>query len=165
MTYLQLLFLLTITYMVKAQTATADLGQDPVFATVLNRRLKYPRQAQWSSTYGRVFAEFAVDEKGHIQSISILNHSVEWDYAGLEQTVINALKKLPPLSLQYVGNYILPVSFIITDYRHKDAPFIPTNQLYIQDLASRVILKEVKVMGSNVNSRERVKAADKNTSY
>lgn len=165
MIYLRLLVLMTITYMAKAQTVTADLSQDPVFTTILNRRLKYPRQAQWSSRYGRVFAGFTIDEKGHIQSISILNHSVEWEYAGLEPTVLGALQKLPPLRPQYTGNYILPVAFILVDYRHKDKPFVPTDTLYIQDLTDRVILKEIKVMGSNVNSRERIKAAAKNESY
>jgi TonB family protein len=165
MTYLHLLLLLTITDLTQAQTVTPDLSQDPVFNTVLNRRLKYPRQAQWSGWYGRVFAEFTVNEKGRIQSILILNHSVEWDYAGLEPTVVNALKKLPPLSLQYAGSYILPVSFVLVDYRHHDAPFVPTNHLSIQDLAGRIILKEITVRGSTVNSRERVIAADKNVSY
>ncbi|UFH55288.1 hypothetical protein [Spirosoma sp. KNUC1025] len=165
MVFLRLLLLLITTYVTEAQTVISDLNQDMVFTAVMNRRLKYPRQAEWSSRYGRVFAEFTVNEKGRIQSISILNHNVEWDYAGLEPTVINALKKLPPLSLQYVGRYILPVSFILIDYRHKDSPLVPTNTLHIEELRDRVILKEIKVTGSTINSRERIKAAEKNESY
>ncbi len=165
MTCLQVLFLVTICFVAEAQTEPADLSHDPVFTTVLDRRLKYPRQAQWSSRYGRVFADFTVNDKGRVEAISILNHSVEWNYAGFEPTVIGALKKLPSLNLQYAGHYILPVSFILEDYRHKDRPFIPTDTLYIQELAGRVILKEIKVMGSNVNSRERITATEKNESY
>lgn len=165
MTCLQLIIFLTIISVAEGQTVPPDISHDPVFATVLTRRLKYPRQAQWSSRYGRIFADFTVDDKGRIQAISILNHSVEWAYAGFEPTVITALKKMPPLSLQYAGHYILPVSFILEDYRHKDRPFVPKDTLYIQELAGRVILKEIKVVGSNVNSRERIKAAAKNESY
>ncbi|SOD78440.1 TonB family protein [Spirosoma fluviale] len=165
MPYLPLLLLLTITGLTQAQEITPKLSQDPVFSTVLNRRLKYPRQAEWSSKYGRVFAEFTVDEKGRVKAISILNHSAEWAYAGLEPTVVNALKKLPPLSLQYTGRYILPVSFTLVDYRQQNTALAPTNQLYVQDLAGRVVLNEITVTGSTVNSKERVEAADKNVSY
>ncbi len=165
MIYLRLLILLTITHTAEAQIANSTLNQDPVFTTILKRRLTYPRQAQWSSRYGRIFAGFDVDKKGRIQDISILNHSVEGDYAGFEPTVIAAIKKLPSLSLQFTGSYILPISFILADYRHKDKPFIPTDTLYIQGLRGRIILNEIKVFGSNVNSRERIKAAAKNESY
>ncbi|MBD2703207.1 TonB family protein [Spirosoma sp. BT702] len=165
MIYLRLLILLAISSMAQAQLPPANLSQDPVFTTILNRRLSYPRQAQWSSRYGRVFAEFTINEKGRVQDISILNHSAEGDYAGFEPSVIAALKKLPSLNLQFIGRYILPISFVLVDYRHKDKPFIPTDTLHIQDLMDRIILKEIKVMGSNINSRERIKAASGNEAY
>ncbi|WP_157816066.1 energy transducer TonB [Spirosoma pollinicola] len=148
-----------------AQSASSDLSQDPVFSTVLNRRLRYPRQAEWSSVYGRVFAEFTIDDKGHVQDISILNHSEKGTYYGLEPTIITALKKLPSLNLRYTGSYILPVSFIYVDYRQKDKPFVPKDTLYIQDLAGRIALKEIKIMGNSTNSRERILSAGKNEYY
>ncbi|MVM29495.1 hypothetical protein GO755_05585 [Spirosoma sp. HMF4905] len=160
MLYLRLLILSFITQLAVAQVASPNLSQDPVFTTVLNRRLKFPRQAQWSSSYMRIFAEFTIDDKGRIQDISILNHSVEGAYVGFEPVIIAALKKLPSLNLRYTGNYILPVSFILVDYRQKDKQFIPKNTLYVQDLAGRVVLDEINVYGNNVNSKERILSAD-----
>ncbi|MFD2933804.1 hypothetical protein [Spirosoma flavum] len=159
MNYLILLILLLNLCPAPAQLTQDDLSQDPVFTTVLARRLKYPRQAQWSSIYVRLFAEFTVDQKGHVQLISILNHSNEGVYFGLEPTVINALKRLPPLSLHYSGHYILPVSFQLQDYQRKNNLLVPKDSLYLTDLAGRVILKEIKVVGSTINSQRRVGSA------
>ncbi|QDK82694.1 hypothetical protein EXU85_30440 [Spirosoma sp. KCTC 42546] len=165
MRYWRLFLLFVSSHVAFAQLASPDLNQDPVFTTVLKRRLTYPRQAEWSSVYGRVFAGFTVDNKGRIQNISILNSSHKGTYYGFEPTIRTALKKLPYLSLQYAGSYILPVSFIFVDYRHTDKPFIPQDTLFIQDLAGRIILKEINVFGSSTNSRERIIAAEKNEPY
>jgi hypothetical protein len=159
MKYLPLLIILLNTQLTLAQSIQDNLRQDPVFTTVLARRLKYPRQAQWSSIYARIFAQFTVDQKGHVQTISILNHSNEGVYFGIEPTVINALKKLPPLSLRYQGHYISPVTFQLQDYRHKDSLLVPKDSLYLTDLAGRTILKEIKVTGNTVNSQQRVGSA------
>lgn len=156
MTYFRLLLLVFLAQVAVAQESNSTLNQDPVFTTILKRRLKYPRQAQLSNRYNRVFAGFNVDDRGRVQDISILNHSVEGDYVGFEQTIITALKKLPSLNLRYTGSYILPISFILVDYRQKDRQFVPKDTLYVQDLAGRVILNEIKVLGSNVNSSERI---------
>ncbi|WP_198175312.1 hypothetical protein [Spirosoma telluris] len=160
MHYLRLLILFFITHVAIAQPDSPALSQDPVFTTILKRRLKFPRQAEWASRYNRIFAEFTVDDKGRVQAISILNHSVEGDYVGFESTIIAALKKLPSLNLRYTGSYILPVAFILVDYRQKDKQFIPEEKLYVQDLAGRVVLDEIKVFGNNVNSRERIQSAE-----
>lgn len=159
MKYLQFVVFLLSVQLSLAQPTQADLNNDPVFTTVLARRLKYPRQAQWSSIFARLFAEFTVDQKGRVQTISILNHSNEGVYFGLEPAVVNALKKLPPLSLHYKGHYILPVSFELQDYQHKEKTLAPKDSLYLTDLAGRVILKEIKVVGSTVNSQQRVGSA------
>ena len=154
--YLPLILLSLSTQLVFAQLPPNKLSQDPVFSNVLEHRLKYPRQAQWSSIYARIFAEFTIDEKGHVQAISILNHSNEGVYFGLEPAVVNVLKKLPPLSLQYRGHYILPVTFQLQDYRSKGNLLIPKDSLHLIDLGGRVILNEVKVTGSTVNSQQRI---------
>ena len=161
----RLFLLLASSHMAFAQITSSDLNEDPVFTTVLTRRLKYPRQAEWSSIYGRVFAGFTIDNKGHIQNIEILNASSKGNYYGFEPTIMAALKKMPSLSLQHAGSYILPVSYIYVDYRHKDKPFIPQDTLYIQSLGDRVILNEIKVFGSSTNSRGRIMSEAKNESY
>ncbi|WP_155297164.1 hypothetical protein [Spirosoma aerolatum] len=148
-----------------AQTSDQELSDDPVFTTILKRRLKYPRDAEWVGKYMRIFAGFTVGDKGRVQNITILNQSPTGAHLGFEPMVLAALKKLPSLNLRYIGSYILPVSFIYVDYRHKDQPYIPKNTLFVDDLKGRVILKEINVFGSSVNSRERVLAADKNQSY
>ncbi|WP_293691558.1 MULTISPECIES: hypothetical protein [unclassified Spirosoma] len=148
-----------------AQTSEQGLSDDPVFTTILKRRIKYPRDAEWVGKYMRVFAEFTVGDKGRVQNITILNQSPTGAHLGFEYTVATALKKLPSLNLRYTGSYILPVSFIYVDYRQKDKPYVPTDTLFIDDLRGRVILKEINVFGSSVNSRERVLAADDNRAY
>lgn len=165
MIYLRLLLLSFMTHAALAQVADSSLSQDPVFNTILTRRLKYPRQAQWFSSYGRLFAQFTIDSRGRVQDISILNHSVEATQVGFEPTIIAALKRMPSLSLRHTGQYILPVSFVLSDYRHKNKLFVPTDSLYIQDLAGRVILKEVKIIGSTVNSKARIEATSRDKTF
>lgn len=148
-----------------AQTPDQGLSNDPVFNTILKRRIKYPRDAEWVGKYMRIFAEFTVGEKGRVENIAILNQSPTGVHLGFEPTVVTALKKLPSLNLRYKGSYILPVSFIYVDYRHKDKPYVPTDTLFIDELRGRVVLKEINVFGSSVNSRERVLAADDNRAY
>lgn len=165
MGYWQLILLLVLSHVSVAQTDSADLNDDPVFTTVLTRRLKYPRRAEWASVYGRVFAGFTVSEKGRVEDISILNHSAKGTYYAFEPTIVAALKKLPPLKLQYSGRYILPVAFIYVDYRDKNNPRVPSDVLYIDDLAERIILKEINVFGSSVNSKERITSGERNEFY
>ncbi|GAB3023835.1 energy transducer TonB [Spirosoma pulveris] len=165
MCYWRLLLLFVISHVSVAQTGSDDLNDDPVFTAVLSRRLKYPREAEWASVYGRVFAGFTVSEKGRVEDIAILNHSTKGMYYGFESTIIAALKKLPPLKLQYSGRYILPVAFIYVDYRDKNNPRVPSDVLYIDDLAGRIILKEINVFGSSVNSKERITSGERNESY
>lgn len=163
--YWQLLLLLVTGQTTFAQIADDALSQDPVFTTVLTRRLSYPNQASWSSMYARVFVGFRVDEKGRIQEISVLNHMSRGIQFGFEPTVIAALKKLPSLNLRYTGNYLLPVAFIYVDYRYKHKQYVPKDTLYQQYVMGRVVLNEIKVFGNSVNSRERIRAAARNEAY
>jgi hypothetical protein len=165
MRYWRLVLLLVISHVSVAQTGSVDLSNDPVFTTVLSRRLKYPREAEWASVYGRVFASFTVSEKGRVEDIAILNHSAKGMYYGFEPTLVAALKKLPSLKLHYSSRYILPVAFIYVDYRDKTNPRVPSDILYVDDLAGRVILKEIKLFGSSVNSRERIMSGERNEFY
>ncbi|WP_461126816.1 hypothetical protein [Spirosoma aerophilum] len=86
-------------------------------------------------------------------------------YYGFEPTILAALKKLPSLKLHYNGRYILPVAFVFVDYRDKNNPRVPSDVLYIDDLAGRVVLKEIKLFGSSVNSRERILSGERNEFY
>lgn len=86
-------------------------------------------------------------------------------YYGFEPTIIAALKKLPSLKLQYSGRYILPVAFIYVDYRDKTNPHVPSDVLYIDDLAGRTMLKEIEIFGSSVNSKERISSGERNEFY
>lgn len=161
----QLLLLFVTTRATVAQVTDYTLDQDPVFKTVLTRRLTYPNQASWSSMYARIFVGFSVDERGRVKQISVLNHMSRGTRFGFEPAVITALKKLPSLNLRYAGNYLLPVAFIYVDYRHKDKPYVPKDTLYQQYVTDRIVLNEIKVFGNSVNSRERIRAAARNEGY
>ncbi|WP_080059373.1 hypothetical protein [Spirosoma aerolatum] len=161
MAYLRVLLLVFIAQKLAAQITPNTLSQDPVFRTVLAARLVYPFDALYKEIYARVYAGFEVDEKGHLFNISILNHMSRGTRYGFEPNTIAALKKLPPLNPHYQGRYILPIAFIYVDSRHLDNPYIPKDSISMGGLANYILLDEIKVIGGNVDRKERLRAVER----
>lgn len=93
---------------------TPALSNDPVFNQVLMRRVIYPARAIRSATYGRIYAGFDIDSKGRIQNVLIL--CPQTTGVGFEYEVSAALKRMPPLNPRYAGRYVLPASFVLTNW-------------------------------------------------
>ncbi len=125
------------------QAGVPTLSDDPVFNRVLARRVSYPARAIRSATYGRIYAGFDIDPRGHIQNISML--SPDNTGAGFEYEVRAALKRMPPLNPRYSGQYALPVAFVFTNARAES--HLPTNTLPVSYFVGRRLLGEVIFRG------------------
>ncbi|WP_157618557.1 energy transducer TonB [Spirosoma spitsbergense] len=129
-----------------AQVGSPELGKDPVFVAVLSRRIMYPADAERSGVYAKIYAGFRIDKRGHIQDINILNPT-KIGY-GFERAVTNKLKSLPPLNPNYEGNYALPVTFALVDYTDRANVISPSGHLSNTYFKDRLLLSELKVIGS-----------------
>jgi TonB family protein len=136
--------LLCVTSSVYAQSS---LNEDPVFKTVLSRQIRYPVLAERTGVYGRIYACFKLDERGHVQNIEVLNSRSKY---GFEQAVKKGLKLLPPLNPRYAGQYVVPIDFAYINYNDSSEPLLPSPQplptLYQQ---GRVVLKEIRIIGNS----------------
>lgn len=131
-----------------AQTTQVPISQDPVFATVLKRRIRYPVLAEQTGAYARIYARFLVNERGHVQQISLIQPAPKKD--GFENAVLTGLKHLPPLSPRYEGQYILPVDFAYINYEISPDPILPpTGVLPRHYQHDYTLLNPVRVVGNN----------------
>lgn len=151
MSFLRLFCLLLSAYAATAQ-GVAKLDNDPVFSTVLSRRITYPANAQQAGIYATIYAGFRVDQHGHLQNISILN-PVIIGY-GFEEEVIKKLKLIPPLQSKYENDYVLPVTFALVDYTNRGAIMSPPDKLSDVYFKGRILLKEINVIGSITPKRK-----------
>ncbi len=142
----RLLCLLLLVHTATAQVASGTLGEDPVFNSVLSRRIVYPAKAEQLGVYAKIYVGFNINPKGHIQDILILN-PVKVGY-GLEEEVIKKLKRLPPLNPKHAGNYALPVIFALTDYTDKGVIVGPSGNLSNTYLRGRLLLNSLTIVGS-----------------
>ncbi|MBO0948605.1 energy transducer TonB [Fibrella forsythiae] len=129
-----------------AQTAIPALSDDPVFRIMLPRRIVYPAVAEHAGVYAKVYAGFRIDQRGHVQDVSILNPT-KIGY-GFEHEVIKKVKKLPPLDSKYEGSYALPVAFALPDYGNGAKVTSPSNTLPDMYLRNRILLAEIKIVGN-----------------
>jgi hypothetical protein len=146
MSLLRVLSLLLLVHLATAQVINTKLDEDPVFRAVLSRRISYPVYAEQVGIYAKVYAGFRIDQRGHIQDVSILN-PVKIGY-GLEEEVMKRVKLLPPLNPKYEGSYALPVTFAFVDHTTNGVEAIsPPGKLDHQYVQNRVLLTEIKVIG------------------
>lgn len=138
------LFLLSV-HTATAQTIGSTLDQDPVFTTVLLRRVYYPADAERLGIYAKIYAGFNIDQKGHVQNISVLNPK-KIGY-GFEEEVIKKIRLLPPLNSKYEGSYALPITFAFVDYSNGSKEVSPTGSLPIQYISNRTLLNELRILG------------------
>ncbi len=131
-----------------AQTTPAPISQDPVFSTVLKRRIQYPVLAEQTGVYARVYARFLVNERGHVQQIALIQPVPKKD--GFEHAVLTGLKHLPPLSPRYEGQYILPVDFAYINYESSPEPVLPpAGTLPRHYQHDYILLNPVRIVGNN----------------
>ncbi|GAB4031304.1 energy transducer TonB [Spirosoma gilvum] len=135
------------------QTDVNRLDQDPVFTIVLSRRLNYPIANAEKGYTKSVCARFDIDEKGHVQEITILNPALEKGlyFQDFDTAVKSALKRLPPLHPHYSGKYILPVLFSLQD-EETGQSIAPIN-VVCSSQPGIVLLKSVKVVGNKSYKR------------
>ena len=141
-----------------AQIASVALDQDPVFNQVASHRIHYPAKPAQMAVYGRFYAGFSIDQKGHIQDISVLYPKLSTRLKkayGFDYEILNGLKHMPPLKPSLAGNYVLPIAFCYTHYAEGANPIVPTNILpQTYNLGDRVLLSEVKIFArSSSDSR------------
>lgn len=149
---LRVLSLLLLVRLATAQVINTKLDEDPVFTAVLSRRIIYPVHAEQVGMYAKVYAGFHIDQKGHIQDVSILN-PVKIGY-GFEEEVMKKLRLLPPLNPKYEGSYALPVTFAFVDYTNGTNAISPSGKLSSQYVAGRVLLNEVKIVGGRTPNQK-----------
>jgi hypothetical protein len=128
------------------------LDQDPVFRKILSRQLSYPVLNAEKGFTKLVYAEFRIDEEGHVQNIIIMNSAFKIYYDDFDKIVEKALKRLPPLNPLYSAQYILPVMFILSDGQ-TGKTVIPTNTNFDGILSGRLLLKSVAVTGIRAYKR------------
>lgn len=142
MRQLSTLGLLLITHLLMAQVPKARLDSDPVFTTLLSRRIHYPAEAEKNGIYAKLYVGFRIDEKGHVQDILMLNPD-RIGY-GFETEVTKAVSLLPPLKQTYAGLYALPVTFALFDALNSGQELTPSGTLPSYYLSGRVVLTELK---------------------
>lgn len=134
---------------VAAQIASVALDQDPVFNQVASHRIQYPVKPASMAVYGRFYAGFNIDEKGHIQDLSILYPKLSTRLKkayGFEYEILKGLKHMPPLKPSLAGSYVLPVAFCYTHYGEGANPIVPTNVVpQTFSVGDRFLLSEVKI--------------------
>jgi hypothetical protein len=132
------------------------LSRDPLFNQVLRDKVTYPGQAKYERVYGRIYTGFEIDKAGQIQNIVVL--SPQNAGYGFDIQVKQALKKLPILSPEYEGKYVLPVAFTFS--AEKQPAYVPVNKLPPDRMENRIELDEITVSASldksapGVESRE-----------
>ncbi|SOD93572.1 energy transducer TonB [Spirosoma fluviale] len=154
--YIGICYLVFMGQLAIAQVPNHSLSEDPVFSTVLRRRIQYPINAEREGVYAKIYAGFHIDKKGHIQQVSILNPS-KVGY-GFEEEVLKKLKLLPPLQPKYEGNYALPITFAFIDHTNHAKPVSPSGKLSRLYLTDRILLNEVEIIGGRIpEQRDKVK--------
>lgn len=156
LTCLVVLSLMLVSQLTSAQIIAPALDQDPAFTQVVAHRIYYPAKPATRAIYGRFYAEFRIDEKGHVQDIALLypkmSTRVSKQY-GFESEIIKGLKQVPPLKPTLAGSYILPVAFCFTNYLEGPNPIVPNNVLPVSLVTGeRITLQEVKVYASSPSS-------------
>lgn len=155
MSLLRVLLILLLARLATAQVVSAKLDEDPVFRTVLSRRISYPPHAEQVGVYAKIYAGFRIDQRGHIQDVSILN-PVKIGY-GLEEEVLKRIKLMPPLNPKLEGRYAFPVTFAFVDYTTNGVEAIsPSGKLDRQYVQDRVLLNELKVIGGRTRRNGKV---------
>jgi hypothetical protein len=129
-----------------SQQDSSKLDLDPVFRTVITKKITYPVQAIEAGAYAKIYAGFRINSRGHIQDIVILN-PVKVGYE-FDTHVIKQLKRLPPLSPKLEGLYVLPINFYIKSYTKGNEVFFISNSLPSFYYAGRTLLSELRVTNS-----------------
>ena len=149
--------LLLLSRLANAQFVSANLDQDPVFKQVVSHRIHYPVKPAARAIYGRFYAGFTIDNKGHIRDITLLYPEMSTRISkryGFDYEIQAGLKHIPPLNPNLAGNYILPVAFCFTHYGEGANPIVPTNVLpQGYELGDRILLSEVKVFARSPSSQ------------
>ncbi len=151
-----LLALFILSRMAVAQRVPVPLDNDPVFANVTAHRIHYPVKPASRAIYGRFYAGFTVDERGHIQDISVLYPKLGPQLSkryGFDYEILTGLKHMPPLNPRLAGTYALPIAFCFTHYGEGALPIVPTNTLPASyNLGDRTLLSEVKIFATSPSS-------------
>ena len=134
--------------MTTVQAQGPSLSNDPAFSFILLHRINYPIDAERLGIYAKIYAGFQIDQKGHIQGISILNQG-KIGY-GFEDEVVKKLKLLPPLNPKYEGYYALPVTFAFIDHSNDGKVISPSGSISKMYLTNRILLDEIKIVGGRV---------------
>jgi hypothetical protein len=137
-------FLLSV-HVAMGQVAPAALRTDPVFSTVLTRRIGYPFDAERAGVYAKLYAGFDIDHRGHIKAVSILNPTKTGYY--FERVIVRGLKRMPPVQPRYEGRYALPVTFAFVDPANGANIITPLGKLEAKYLQDRTLLDELKIVG------------------
>ena len=150
MKFLLTTFFVMIYFWAFAQSIQPDtklLDKDPVFRKVLKRRLTYPIVNELNAYTKLVYAQFSIDEKGHVQDVKVINPScgIRNHDANFDKVVEKTLKRLPPLNPSYLGKYVLPILFAINGVDSKQV--IPDNINSDNRLSNNVLLTSVTVLG------------------
>jgi len=133
--------------------SSVTLDQDPVFATVIAKQIRYPPQAIDAKVDTRsvIYTQFRIDSTGHIQDIKTLN-PIATDY-GFDQQIKQGLRHLPPLKPAYQGEYMLPVRFVSAHSKGETkGDMLPsslaTDEALRVGYASHVLLTERRIQAS-----------------
>lgn len=152
MKFLLTTFFVMISFWGFAQPIQPDtnlLDKDPVFRKVLKRRLSYPiMNALNGGRTKLVYAQFNIDEKGHVQDVKVVHpsyapHGIRNPDANFDEIVEKTLNRLPPLNPRYLGRYVLPVIFAMNG---TDSKQIITNN-YNSAIIDHILLRSVTVLG------------------
>ncbi len=131
-----------------AQPALPDtnlLDRDPVFRSILSRRLNYPILNAQKGHTKLVYAQFDIDDKGHVQNAKILNPAKGGYYfVDFDAAVVKTIKRLPPLNPLYSGKYILPVIFALKDLG-TGTQVVPDNTNFNGKLDGIILLRSVTI--------------------
>ncbi len=121
----------------------APLSVESVFVQSINKKISYPQKAKTDNVYGRIYVGFDIDELGVIKNITTL--SPDNSGYGFDEEVKNNLKKLIGINSVYVGHYVLPVAFTLTNLKGTANLYVPTNTLSADRLDGRTMLNEIVV--------------------
>ena len=90
-----------------------------------------------------------MDKKGQIKNIQTVCPTISKDFeqkSGFETAIRKALNDLPSLGLGYQGQYLLPISFVYTNYGKIPMISFPTNGLpEFIDVNGLIPLREIEV--------------------
>lgn len=135
--------------------ARLPLDNDAVFNQAVRERITYPSQAWNKGVYGRVYVGFQIDRTGKVNNVTLLSPE-NGDY-GFDYVVKQSVKKLPVLKPDYVGTYVLPVAFTLTN-QLDGTKTLPVGTLSTGQVGDRVMLAEIKILFSTAkpiaNARE-----------